>query len=432
MHKETITCDLMIIGTGLAGFAAALFAARKQIDTVQVGMTSEIGFASGLFDLLGVHPLEGGQLVEDPWRGIRRLCRDDPRHPYARLDIASIGKAMRLVLEFLEQNGYPYITGPQTNLNMMTPVGTIKPTYAVPHTMGHGPKALADRLPCLLVDFNGLKGFSARQMAQSLARRWPGLKPVRINFPDIKGELYTESMARALDTVDSREKLAEAIRPHLGPAEAVGLPAVLGFYRSGQVMADLQQGIGVPVFEIPTMLPAVTGIRLKDVFEQRLPAMGIRPYFQERVLGVRRTQAGHWIFEVGPREITRRIMAKSTILCSGRFFGRGLHADRQGVRETIFNLPVSQPPTRAQWHRRDLFNREGHLINRAGLTVNDRFQPIDRQGRPLYPNLFAAGTILAHQDWVRQKCGSGLAIATAFGAVEACGNTLDQESRACS
>lgn len=32
----------------------------------------------------------------------------------------------------------------------------------------------------------------------------------------------------------------------------------------------------------------------------------------------------------------------------------------------------------------------------------------------------AAGAILAHQDWVRQKCGSGLAIATAYGAVRAC------------
>ena len=32
----------------------------------------------------------------------------------------------------------------------------------------------------------------------------------------------------------------------------------------------------------------------------------------------------------------------------------------------------------------------------------------------------AAGAILAHQDWVRRKCGSGLAIATAYGAVRAC------------
>jgi glycerol-3-phosphate dehydrogenase subunit B len=33
--------------------------------------------------------------------------------------------------------------------------------------------------------------------------------------------------------------------------------------------------------------------------------------------------------------------------------------------------------------------------------------------------LFAIGSILAHQDWIRMKCGSGLAIATAYGAVKA-------------
>jgi len=32
--------------------------------------------------------------------------------------------------------------------------------------------------------------------------------------------------------------------------------------------------------------------------------------------------------------------------------------------------------------------------------------------------LFAAGTLLARQDWIRTRCGSGLSIATAFKAME--------------
>jgi glycerol-3-phosphate dehydrogenase subunit B len=100
--------------------------------------------------------------------------------------------------------------------------------------------------------------------------------------------------------------------------------------------------------------------------------------------------------------------------------GKGLHADRGSIRETIFNLPVSQPPNRAFWHHKDLLDRNGHPINRAGLDIDDRFRPLDGQGQPFSDNLFAAGSILAHQDWMRQKCGSGLAIATAYSAVEAC------------
>jgi len=42
---------------------------------------------------------------------------------------------------------------------------------------------------------------------------------------------------------------------------------------------------------------------------------------------------------------------------------------------------------------------------------------LDRHGQTAFENLFAAGSILAHQDWMRMKCGSGLAIATAYAAV---------------
>ena len=57
-----IDCDLVIIGAGMAGMAAALFSGNRNIKTVQVGITSEIIFASGLLDLMGVHPVEHGTI----------------------------------------------------------------------------------------------------------------------------------------------------------------------------------------------------------------------------------------------------------------------------------------------------------------------------------------------------------------------------------
>jgi glycerol-3-phosphate dehydrogenase subunit B len=211
--------------------------------------------------------------------------------------------------------------------------------------MRYAPPALAERRPCLLVDFEGLKGFSARQIADSLSDHWPGLRTERIDFPTAAGERYTERMARALDMADTRDKLAEAIRPLVKSAEVVGLPAVLGIYRTRQAMQAMKDGLGVPVFEIPTMLPAVTGLRLREIFEQHLPPLGIRPFYQQRVLGAQLQPDNCWLFDVGRTEPETHITAKSAVLCSGRFFGKGLHADRQGIRETIFNLPVVQPGT---------------------------------------------------------------------------------------
>jgi glycerol-3-phosphate dehydrogenase subunit B len=45
----------------------------------------------------------------------------------------------------------------------------------------------------------------------------------------------------------------------------------------------------------------------------------------------------------------------------------------------------------------------------------------------MYENLFAAGIIIAHQDWIRERCGAGIAIATAYKAVESAAQFLSQQ-----
>ena len=416
---KTITCDLMVIGSGMAGMAAALFAARRHIDTVQVGITGEINFASGLFDVMGIHPLEKGVRWDDPWTGIQQLTMDEPRHPYARLPIDQIRQSVDTCLEFLEGAGLPYAIDGQRNSRVVTPAGTIKTTYAVPKSMAAGVAALADQTPTLLVDFSGLKGFSARQIIETLGPRWPGLRCARIDFPGTSGELYAEHAARALETKEIRRQLAAAIAPHRGTARAVGVPAVLGIYRTMDILADLESSLQAPVFEIPTMVPAITGLRLREAFEQRLPQMGIRAFYQQKVLEARVMPDNTFQFLVGAEAREMKVKARGAILASGRFFGKGLHADRLRIHETIFDLPVSQPKERTLWHHKDLLHPQGHPINRAGLDIDDGFRPVGGDNRPIHRNLHAAGSILAHQDWIRQKCGSGLSIATAFGAVNA-------------
>ena len=45
--------DLAVIGSGLAGFAASLFAAKRSITTAQVGNTGAVAYTTGYLDLLG-------------------------------------------------------------------------------------------------------------------------------------------------------------------------------------------------------------------------------------------------------------------------------------------------------------------------------------------------------------------------------------------
>ena len=54
---------------------------------------------------------------------------------------------------------------------------------------------------------------------------------------------------------------------------------------------------------------------------------------------------------------------------------------------------------------------------RFGVVVNDAMQPVDAAGEPLYPNLWAAGGLLAGADRIGEGCREGVDLATAWCAV---------------
>ena len=418
---ERIDCDLCVIGSGLAGMAAALFAAARGLRVAQMGHTGEIIFASGLLDLLSVHPVNEKRTWSDPWAAIDALVRDLPDHPYARLKKADIKAAFDEILTFLEETGLTYHRDIDGNTGVLTSLGTIKSTYAVPHTMWKVVRALEEKPACLIVDIRGLKGFSARQIVTAINTDWPGLRSIRISFPscDHLNEVYTEHMANALLLPQHREKLARVIQPLVKESKIIGLPAILGLYRTHEVISHLEELIGVPVFEIPTIPPSVPGLRLKEAFERGLRTKNVQYFSLTKALKVRQTAAGRFETGIGRGNVEHIVDSRGVILASGRFIGGGLFADRTHIRETIFDLPVFQPGSRHDWHHRDFLNPRGHSVNQAGLEIDDSFRPLNNSGDPVFETLFAAGSILAHNDWKRLKCGAGLAIATAYGAINA-------------
>ena len=420
-NAEPIECRLMVIGAGMAGMAAALFAARRGISTVQAGLTGETLYASGLFDLYGVSHGDTRKLIDDPWQGLKQLEQNHPEHPLCRVSSHQIRSAIDLLTDFLGNAGHPYAGYPNKNARLITPVGTIKRTFRVPETMWAGVQALEEKAPCLIVDIQGLRGFSATQILSTLKPSWPDLKSASIDLPweNRLGPKYAEHIARGLEVEAARRELADAIRPHLEKVKYVGLPAILGIHDSEGVRRDLKQMLGRPVFEIPTMPPAISGIRLKEAFESHLPPLGVKSFYHHTVLSIHRRTNGRFVLELGRTEPETTVEAENVLLATGRFLGKGLVAERQGIREALMDLPVCQPKSRSCWHRQQFLDPEGHAINLAGLEVDNRFRPINPNGQVVYGNLFAAGSILANQDWIRTKSGTGLAVATAYGAIEA-------------
>ena len=241
---------------------------------------------------------------------------------------------------------------------------------------------------------------------------------MKFRFPGGFHELFPEQAARELENAGCRKNLVKSIAPHLLDAVSIGFPAVLGIQNSLEVHRDLEKRFGMPVFEIPTLPPSIPGLRMQTIFQQHLVQRGVQAFFQEQVSKVSTLEEGGFLLYIGEGNDQFRIHAKGVILATGRFFSKGLTADRIGIRETLFNLPVCQPANRTCWHNQDFFARSGHDINMAGLEIDDSFRPLDQNGQPAFPALFAAGSILAHQDWIRMKCGAGLSITTAYAAVE--------------
>jgi glycerol-3-phosphate dehydrogenase subunit B len=412
-HHET---DLAVIGAGLCGSAATLFALNRDIKTTQIGNTGALAFTSGYFDLLGV---DRATVIEDPWQGLERLRQDQPQHPYANTSNQCIRSAFKEFVSALNAMGLGYTEPGDHNMLSLLPGGATKPTLCMPQTMHRGAEALAAKAPTLIIDFAGLQGFSAREISEVLSPGWPDLTTETIPFPGMQcaSPLYAEVMARSLEVSRTCEALARSIKTIAGDAEYIGLPAILGIHHPDTVHRNLQNRIGLPVFEIPTIPPAVAGIRLRELLEQQLAQRGADVVTQYKV---ERVDFAQDQVELSYHDHFGKVVvaARHVLLASGRFLSGGLGADRDRIFESLIGLPLQQPGQRDEWFNADYFDPGGHAVNRAGVRVNQDFQPVDANHQVIDPRLFAGGILLANQDWIRQRSGAGIALSSAYRAIQ--------------
>lgn len=420
--------ELAVIGSGMAGFAASIFALHRGITTTQVGNTGAVAYTTGYLDLLGkLDGIEGA--ITDPWQALNTLRDCAPEHPLSNLSEVDIRQAFTEFTTFLGKFGVSYNLPGSHNITALSPIGTCKPTLCVPVTMAAGPRALANNTACVIIDVQGLKGFSGAEMLVNLRARWPALSTQRITFPDMAhGEVYPEVMARALEVSATRARLAELLQQVAGAAKVIGLPAILGMHKPDLVHAELQRLTGLEIFEIPTMPPSVAGLRLRELFEHALPSKGATLIPQQKVTALTFADDGATLaLKDSFGEI--RVHAQAVILATGRLLSGGLHAYPSGIRENLLDLPVTQPASRADWYRERYTDPLGHPINRAGIEVDPLGHPLASDGSRVNARLFAAGTLLAHHDWIRSRSGAGIALATAYRAVTGVAQLLGKFQR---
>ncbi|WP_022667526.1 glycerol-3-phosphate dehydrogenase subunit GlpB [Desulfospira joergensenii] len=427
-RPEIRKIDLAIIGSGMAGISAAAFALNREISFIQAGQTSELSFSSGCLDLFSILPGKTPRHYTRPFDGIPDLVAEYPGHPYGLAGKDHIRQGFEEFTSFMKTIGIQYHMDPENNQYIITPAGTLKPTYAVPLSMLAGSRAVKERQKILIADIRGLKGFGARQMALGLQGQVPGIKSATVEFPgrEDAGDLMCERLTWDLENPGILSEFARRILPHTKGMDAVGLPAILGIYRFDELRHKIEKIIGAKVFEIPTLAPSVTGMRLKEAFLGKLTDLSV-PHFSTAVKKIDMDKDKNFVFKVSQGQDQVEIRASFLLMATGRFMGRGLGVEKGRIKENLFDLPVTQAGDRSQWFHRDFFDSRGHGVNRTGIETDEGFRPLQSGARLFHPRLYAAGSILAHQDWKREKSGAGISIAGAHKAVSEIARALGKD-----
>jgi glycerol-3-phosphate dehydrogenase subunit B len=407
-----MTHDTVVVGAGLAGLTAALRLAdegrRVLVIARGVGSTH---IAPATIDVLGF----AGERVKRPGEALPGFIDSHPSHPYARFPVEVIGASIEWLKGRVPALGYR--GGLEQNFLLPTAVGVAKPSALVPETMAGGDLRAGGRFA--FVGFKGLKDFYPAYLAENVSRV-KGVSARAIDLaPRLGGEADVSSLgfARRFDDSDFRDAVVRRLVGLLEPDERIGFPAVLGLRHADEVWRDLEARLERTVFEVATLPPSVSGIRLYEAMTAALRRAGARLVVGPTVVGAE-TDNGR-VTGVVVQEAARRTTHRgdSFVLATGGLTAGGIRVDSYGkIREAVFDLALTglseadgRPPFLPTY-------LEEQPIDRVGVTVDDRLRPTDEDGSPRYENLHAAGAALAGAVPWREASGNGLSLATGYAA----------------
>jgi glycerol-3-phosphate dehydrogenase subunit B len=406
----------VVVGAGLAGLAAGIRLAQGGASVTVVAKGSGgLHLSPGTIDVLGYAP----DRVGEPTEAMAAFLADRPDHPYARLAPEPLREALEWFRDLVP--ALRYAGDPGRNMLLPTAVGAVRPTALAPASIAAGDlREGGARLA--VVGVRSLKDFYPALLAENLPRSDGGVEAraleldwsARPGRADVTGPVH----ARGLDDPGERRRLADELRPRLEPGETVAMPAVLGLARAAEAWDDLQERLGAPVVEVPTIPPCVPGMRLQRVMVEALRAAGGRLALGVAAVGVEGAAGRLTAVRVDQAARVRDLPADAVVLATGGFASGGIELDSRGaLRETVAGLPVRGPdPGEPRLSPRHLDHQP---LMRSGIAVDDLMRPVGEDGAPIWANLHAVGGLVAGAEPWREKSGEGICLASAVAAASA-------------
>ena len=420
--------DVAVIGAGLAGLASAIRLADRGARVVVLAHgNGALQWAGGPIDV-AVAP---GAATAGAALG--RLAAERG-HPYAAL-AGEVGPALDWFRALTADGGLPHVGSLDEPFGALpTGIGGTRPVAVVPESQAAAlrPWEAGERL--VIAGPVGFKDFWPHAVAASLSRPevWGGLgRPDRVDgiSLDLPGladrrNLNALRIADHFDDPAWRRAALDAIGRAVetvdrGGSYRIGLPAVLGCRDHPAVLREAAERLGHPVMELPLVPPGIPGIRLYDLLRAALLARGGRLLLGEPVARVETD--GRRVISVSTAAATRELITRvdGLVLATGGIGGGGLVGDPDGrLVETVLGLPVEGPPIE-RWMTADALDPGGMPIAVAGVRTDADLRPVDpahSADGPLFENVRVVGALLAGQRYLRERCGDGIALASAWRA----------------
>ena len=418
------SADVVVIGAGLAGLTAAIAAAESgaSVHVLAKGLAAT-HWGPGGIDVAGI------PAASTPRDGIHRLA-EQPGHPYAFLgdDVAA---ALDWIRPHLAAGGVEYVGDLDTPLQLVpTSIGGTRLAAILPagQAAAVSPWAAGERL--IICGIAGFKDFWPEAIAASLSRDriWKGgnrpavVTPVTVVLPGLAGRrnLNAPEIARRFDDPAWRAKAIDAIARAMasvpGSGGRVALPAVLGIREHAAVLVAMQQRLPAAPFEMPLVPPSVPGMRLYNALRAAVLRAGGRVQIGEMIERVEHDGRRVTAVVSAAAARTYTVRTGALVIATGGIAGGGLVADRDGrIEEPLLGLPVEAPPV-DEWLSMDAFDPAGHPLEKAGIRTDAEQRPVAADGASLFDNVRVAGSLLAGQRYIRERCGDGVALTSGWRA----------------
>lgn len=371
---------------------------------------SALHFSSGSFDLLSHLP--DGTPVDDPLLAIDNL---ESYHPYRRIGHLRFKHYVEEVPQLFYRAGILVEDVSRQNRYRLTPLGQMKPTWLpfADFRLFSNP----DHLPwrrALILNFDGFQDFYLQFIADAFLERGVQCRTDQITLPSIEGlrqsptEMRSANIAGIFEFTEHIDELVKVVNALVQDADVLVLPAVFGL-SSSAAYQYLQARLSCELCLVSTMPPSVPGIRTQRQLTDRFTRLGGIFFKGDTVeKAVVSDNYVEGIYTSHQEDIELR--ADSYVLATGSFFSRGIIARPDEVYEPIFGLDVQYDADRSRWYDANVFERQPYMS--FGVKTDDFFHPL--LGGEKVHNLYAIGSILSGFDPVREGCGGGVALLTAF------------------